>query len=116
VFVRTELPLYGPYLGWLREGRKVTTIRFRKGAVEIPYSHILPLFKTDDYSAGDRTRPTDYVRIRGLRHQLFGELTDEDAWRDGFTDLEHMRRDLHEIYPDLSDDSWVTVYNILLAD
>ena len=46
MFVRSELGLYGPYLEWLRTRQKVTTIRFRKGAVEVPYSHELPLFET----------------------------------------------------------------------
>jgi carbamoyltransferase len=115
VFVRTELPLYGKYLGWLREGRKVTTIRFRQGVVEIPSSDVLPLFRTEDFGPGDRTAPTDYVRIGAIRYQRFGDLTEKDARRDGFEGLEHMRRDLHEIYRTLSDDSWVTIYDISLA-
>jgi carbamoyltransferase len=115
VFVRTELPLYGPYLGWLREGRKVTTIRFRKGAIEIPFSTELPLFETIDYSPGDRTSPTDYVKIGGIRYQRFGELRHADAQRDGFDSLPHLRRALREIYPSLDNESWVSVYDISLA-
>ncbi|MDA0632034.1 ASCH domain-containing protein [Nonomuraea sp. MCN248] len=116
VFVRTELPLYGPYLTWLREGRKVTTIRFRKGAVEIPISDVLPLFETYDYSPGDRTTPAEHVRVSGIRYQRFGDLTRVDAERDGFKSLDHMRHDLGEIYPALTDDSWVSIYDISLAD
>ena len=116
VFVRSELPLYGPYLEWLREGRKVTTIRFRKGAVEIPHSPVLPLFVTTDYSPGDRTRPTEHVQISAIRYQKFGELSDSDAERDGFENLAHLRHDLTKIYADLSDDDWVTVYDIGLVD
>lgn len=115
VFVRTELPLYGQYLGWLREGRKVTTIRFRKNAVEVPISGVLPLFETDDYSPGDRSRPTDYVRVTGIRYQRFGDLSSQDAQRDGFESLEHMRGDLYKIYPHMVDEDWVTIYNISLA-
>jgi hypothetical protein len=115
VFVRTELPLYGPYLGWLREGRKVTTIRFRKNAVEVPISSVLPLFKTDDYSPGDRSKPTDHVRVTGIRYQRFGDLNDDDARRDGFVSLEHMRKDLNKIYPKMQDEDWVTIYDISLA-
>jgi len=116
VFVRSELPLYGPYLDWLREGRKVTTIRFRKGGVEIPSFAVLPLFKTEDYGVGDRSTPVATVRITGLRYQRFGGLTEADAERDGFASLEHMRRDLGEIYPTLGDNDWVTIYEIGIAD
>ena len=115
VFVRTELPLYGQYLDWLREGRKVTTIRFREGVVEIPSSDVLPLFKTDDFGPRSSPSPTDYVRIGAIRYQRFGDLTQLDAQRDGFESREHMRQALREIYPALADDSWVTIYDISLG-
>jgi hypothetical protein len=114
VFVRTELPLFGPYLGWMREGKKVTTIRFRKGAVEVPYSRELPLFETQDFGVGNRDVPTDHVVVTAIRYQIFGELTVEDAQKDGFEDLDDMRSALHEIYPALQDEDWVTVYDIQL--
>jgi carbamoyltransferase len=116
VFVRSELPLFGPYLQWLREGRKVTTIRYRPGAVELPKMHELPLYETEDYGVGDRSRPTAMVRIKSLRYQIFGELTEEDALRDGFESLGHMRTDLGKIYPKLHDSEWVTIYDIGLLD
>jgi hypothetical protein len=117
VFVRTELPLYGEYLDWLREGRKVTTIRFRKGAVEIPFGSVLPLFATQDFGPGDRTRPTEQVTVTGLRYSRFGDLSEQDAKRDGFESRTHMRHALAEkIYPDLADDDWVTVYDIRLLE
>ncbi|HEX6074183.1 MAG TPA: carbamoyltransferase C-terminal domain-containing protein [Micromonosporaceae bacterium] len=117
VFVRTALPLYDQYLEWMRQGRKVTTIRFRRGAVEIPFNSVLPLFETPDYSApDDKTTPTEYVRVAAIRYRRFGELTATDATRDGFEDLDHMRRDLTTIYPRLTDDDWVTVYDISLVN
>lgn len=115
IFVRTELPLFGRYLEWLREGRKVTTIRFRKGAVEVPFSSRLPLFETPDFSPGDRSKPTEHVAISSLRYQRFGELTVADALRDGFRDLADMRQGLKTIYPELSDEDWVTVYDISIV-
>ncbi len=115
VFVRTELPLYGKYLEWLRKGRKVTTIRFRKGAVEVPFASELPLYETADFSPGDRTRPTEHVSIAALRYHRFGELTEADASRDGFESFDDMRNALTEIYPGLSDGDWVTVYDISLV-
>lgn len=114
VFVRTELPLYDQYLEWLREGRKVTTIRLRKGAVEIPFNTELPLYETPDFGPGDRSRPTEYVRVSALRYHRFGELSPTDAERDGFRSYDDMRRALVKIYPNISDEDWVTVYDISL--
>lgn len=116
VFVRSELPLFGPYLAWLREGRKVTTIRYRKGAVELPKMAELPLYETEDYGVGDRTKPTAMVKIQSFRYQIFGELTEDDAIRDGFQSLGHMRMDLAKIYPNLQDHEWVTIYDIGLLE
>ncbi|HUY52527.1 MAG TPA: carbamoyltransferase C-terminal domain-containing protein [Streptosporangiaceae bacterium] len=116
IFVRTELPLYGEYLEWLREGRKVTTIRLRKGAVEVPFSSVLPLFETADFGPGDRSRPTEYVRVSALRYHRFGELSPDDAKRDGFRSFQDMRAALTEIYPYIADDDWVTVYDISLIE
>lgn len=114
IFVRTELPLYGEYLNWLREGRKVTTIRLRKGAVEVPFSSILPLFETVDFGPGDRSRPTEYVKISALRYHRWGELSADDAMRDGFESIGDMRSALTKIYPQITDEDWVTVYDISL--
>jgi carbamoyltransferase len=115
VFVRTELPLYEEYLEWLRRGRKVTTIRFRKGAVEVPYNARLPLFKTEDFGPGDRSEPTEFVEVSALRYHRFGELTQEHATRDGFSSRDSMREALTKIYEDLADGDWVTVYDINLV-
>ena len=114
VFVRTELPLYGEYLNWVREGRKVTTIRLRKGAVEVPFSSVLPLFETADFGPGDRSRPTEYVKVSALRYHRWGELSAEDAKRDGFKSYDDMRQALTKIYPHITDEDWVTVYDISL--
>lgn len=110
--VRTELSLYAPYVAWLRDGRKVTTIRFREGALEVPVSDELPLFATTTCMPGAHSRLDGHVRISGVRYARFGALTLEDAVRDGFPSLPDLRLALQEIYPDLRPDSWVTVYAI----
>jgi carbamoyltransferase len=116
VFVRSELPLYRGFLDRLRKGRKRSTIRYRKGAVELPSFNRLPLYETPDYGVGDRSKPTAVVKITGIRYQIFGELTERDAVTDGFSSLEEMRRELTEIYKDLLDDEWVTIYSIELKE
>ena len=116
VFIRSELPLYAGFLERLREGKKRSTIRYRKGAVELPSFKRLPLYETADYGVGDRSSPTAIVEISGIRYQIFGELTEEDAIVDGFTSLAEMRHELTEIYKDLRDDEWVTIYSIELKE
>jgi carbamoyltransferase len=116
VFVRHDFPLYGPYLEWLRQGRKVTTIRYRKRGVEVPRQAELPLFETQDYGVGERSNPAATVRVKSIRYQRFGELTADDAMRDGFESLSHMLDDFKRIYPKLRADDWVTMYGIELVD
>jgi hypothetical protein len=116
VFVRSELPLYKDFLDRIRKGRKRSTIRYRKGAVELPNFNRLPLYETPDYGVGDRRKPTAVVEITGIRYQIFGELTERDAVTDGFSSLEEMRRELTEIYKELQDDEWVTIYSIELKE
>jgi carbamoyltransferase len=114
VFIRHDFPLYGPYLAWLREGRKVTTIRFRKRGVEIPTQDVLPLYETRDYGVGKRDRPAASVRVLSIRYQRFGELTERDAKLDGFKSLSEMLTAFREIYPNLGARDWVTIYGIRL--
>jgi hypothetical protein len=115
VFVRHDFPLYGKYLEWLREGEKSTTIRFRKGGVELPKKAVLPLFETSDFSVGQRDQAAAMVRIRWIRYQRFGELTAEDASKDGFRSLDEMLAAFKEIYPNLRPKDWVTIYGISLV-
>jgi len=116
VFVRHDFPLYGPYLEWLRAGRKVTTIRYRKGGVEVPKQAVLPLYETPDYRpVSDRKAPAASVRVHAIRYQRFGELTEEDAQRDGFNSLPEMLADFKHIYPKLREEDWVTIYRIRLV-
>jgi ASC-1-like (ASCH) protein len=116
VFVRHDFPLYGPYLEWLRAGRKVTTIRYRRRGVEVPRDAVLPLFETADYGVGARERPAAQVRVKSIRYQRFGELSRDDAVNDGFESLDHMLDDFCKIYPKLREEDWVTVYGIALVE
>jgi carbamoyltransferase len=119
VFVRHDFPLYGAYLDWLREGRKGTTIRFRKGGVEIPKMAELPLFETPDFGAAQREPVVAQrepvaamVRIQSIRYQRFGQLTTEDANKDGFKSIDDMLTAFKQIYPSLRNEDWITKYVI----
>ena len=88
------------YLGWLREGRKSTTIRCQPGALELPAAVVLPV------TGGGS------VRIRSLAIRRYEDLGEDDARRDGFASLAEMGEALTGFYPAMALDDWVTVYEI----
>ncbi len=112
VFVRQDIPLYTPYLDWLRSGQKRTTIRFRRGGIEVPARMTLPLAETPDFRARQQQHPSGWVRVSALRYVRFGELVDADAKNDGFGSLDEMRQGLLRIYECLQDSDWITIYEI----
>lgn len=50
-----------------------------------------------------------YVNITGTEYKTFGELDDGVAKTDGFADAAELKNELLSFYPDLTDDSPVTV-------
>lgn len=117
IYVRQRLPLYVEYLDKLITGEKVTTVRFRPGAIEVPASISIPVHRTYDFGRGDRSNPTVLVSVSGISYIRYGELDEADATRDGFADLRAMRAALAKIYQGIADDAWLTVYQISpLAD
>jgi ABC-type phosphate/phosphonate transport system ATPase subunit/GNAT superfamily N-acetyltransferase len=90
------------YMPAIRAGRKRTTIR--KGRKT--FNHELILLKTK----------TDFepVKITNIRYTAFKCLNEEDAINDGFDSLEELRFALFSYYPDLQDDSWVTIVSFEL--
>jgi hypothetical protein len=51
-----------------------------------------------------------------LRYHRWGELSADDAMRDGFKSFDDMRSALTKIYPRITDEDWVTVYDISLIN
>src|ERR1019366_8487854 len=49
------------------------------------------------------------VRITGVRVATLSILTEDDAIRDGFDTLEALRHRLCDFYPDISDESVITI-------
>lgn len=81
----------------LFEGKKTT---IRKGIVT-PKTPAVYL-ESDGKIYGEAT-------IKGVRFTKLSELTDEDALRDGFESRKELVKALQEIYPELSEDDWVTI-------
>ncbi len=113
---RDRFLLNAVFFDWLKHGKKVTTIRYRKGAIEYPIDVVMPLYVTEDYSKSPRGGKEASVRVRGYHVKSFGELTDNDAIRDGFKNASELHTILGRIYGSVSNNDPVAIYGIELID
>jgi hypothetical protein len=85
------------FLEWVRTGRKRSTVRIGKRQIERG-----PLeFKSRDQSL--------VVTVTEVSHKRFQDLSLGDAMDDGFDDFEGFKAILKRIYPELKEDSELTV-------
>ncbi|MCE4617775.1 MAG: ASCH domain-containing protein [Desulfurococcales archaeon] len=98
-FVGRHLMIRGKFAEAILGGEKNLTIRL--GIVRPKYDEVII------HSGG---RPIAVAKIKNVKHTRFGELTINDAKRDGFTSLSALRRELSKLYnSEISDNDWVTV-------
>src|SRR5438067_1425353 len=87
--IRRELPgldlvqrhhfrMLSDYVGWLKLGRKRTTIRLRQGAIDCPSQRRLELIAVDDLRSEAGIRVGELL-ITGVIIKPFATLTDTDA-------------------------------------
>lgn len=89
------------YLERVLEGGKVTTIR--RGIVTP--SHDRVYLTCNGKALGE-------ARISSLRFVRLRDLTDIDAKRDGFENKDELLKALRQIYPDISQEDWVTIITL----
>lgn len=89
------------YLERVLRGEKTTTIR--RGIVTPSKDHVY--LTCDGQVLGE-------ARISSLRFVKIRDLTDADAKRDGFESRDELLKALREIYPDISQEDWVTVISL----
>lgn len=92
------LSIAAKYLSAVRSGQKCSTVR--KGRLKFNKGLLLLTAKTGDFVS---------VNVTDVRHTRFRCLTEEDAVKDGFTNLADLQRALLEHYPGISMDGWVTI-------
>ncbi|MDJ1503612.1 carbamoyltransferase C-terminal domain-containing protein [Xanthocytophaga agilis] len=117
IYIRTYFALMEDYLLWLRDGSKTSTIRRRYGGIEWPASSRMPVWKANEQQRDPKEfiNPDLYVKISKIEYLKYGQLTQEDALRDGFKSLSEMRKHFKErIYFNISDEDWVTLYYITI--
>lgn len=85
------------YLSAVRTGKKRSTIR--KGRIAVKEGLILLTARGD----------FEPVNVLECRHTRMSCITEEEAKRDGFEDLDKLRAAMERHYSRISDNSWVTV-------
>lgn len=98
------------YYGWVRAGSKVSSIRYAKGAIRVPHTFRIKLMKTKIDDPASRSH-VGFLRITKVVVKRFGELTDEDAKRDGFDEKEQLVDALQSFYDtDIEDSEPVSIF------
>ena len=122
IYFRRYFGLNHEYLSWLKNGRKNTTIRFKKGYLELPVDCNLNMWPTTNFeklssNLANEDSECVNVHINTLVFTRFGDLTEEDAYNDGFKSYSEMRQAFEELmYPNISDSDWVMIYRINIFD
>lgn len=106
---RERFLLFDNYIRWAAQGRKVTTIRFKEGALSIAGPKKLPLVETKDFKQSAMHVQKLEVEVLGFTVKKFRHLDQVDAQRDGFEKTSHLKQTLKNIYPLMNDDDYVTI-------
>ena len=97
-FIGRHIMVKGDYVEDILSGRKTTTIRL--GRVKLKHHELIV------HGGG---RPIAKVRVKKVTYKRVGELTDDDAKKDGFNTLNELLYELKRVYSDLSPDDTVTI-------
>lgn len=101
-----EIIFASKFIDMIDEGKKTTTVR--RGIRD---------YAPGLYSLYNPAKSVHgFVWIDGVTPTTFGELTEEVALTDGFNSLEELKNELLSFYPELTDDSEVTIVKIRKDD
>ncbi|HXQ39270.1 MAG TPA: ASCH domain-containing protein [Anaerolineales bacterium] len=107
--IRDRFNFLEEYIELVTSGRKKTTIRFRRGMIDCPVDNVIPVFSTSN-SAMERDKELGWARILSLRIIPLKDLNEVDALNDGFFSVNELRNALREIYGDINETEFVSVY------
>jgi carbamoyltransferase len=114
--IRSLFMLYSKYVELFFAGKKTTTIRYKNGAIDAPKRCVLPLYASEDFLPSASYTHKGIVSIRSFSVKHFGNLTEEDAQRDGFNNHRELVEALTTIYGVIDDDQPVSIYGIDLLN
>jgi carbamoyltransferase len=106
---RTRFLLFDKYIQWVKEGKKKTTIRYRRDSIDYPADISLPVLETDDFSR-QYVKMVGRAIIQRIEIKQFGQLSEKNAYNDGFSSLNELKNTLQEIYGKIGARDFVTIY------
>lgn len=115
LFPRANFSLYSEFVKWLESGRKTTTIRYRKGGIDLPKTQHLDVIETTDFGGEHSYNgKVSCAKIEKMVVKRFDMLNEEDARLDGFHNLQELKEAFNKIYGKIEADELVTIYHICL--
>jgi len=115
IYRRNNFKLNKEFVKWLHYGKKITTIRYKYGEIEIPETFEMPMYATQGFEKdSDSPEYVGNAEIYKYQFKRFSELDDMDAVNDGFQTLNELKATLFEIYGDIKENEYVTIYHIYL--
>ncbi len=98
-----------PFIDWILDGKKTQTRRLNptpEYKVGIKY----PIFDTKDGAFYINRDAKCWIRLRDIHTQRYGDITEEDASREGFNSLIAFKGAMYDIYGKIDDDRILVVY------
>ncbi len=115
-FPRDKFLLNEKFINWLKNGRKTTTIRYKKVGIDFPVATCLPLIPTKDFSKNRGEAPVGFLKIRKYIIKKYRDLNETDARNDGFKTLTELRSVLFDIYGAIQEDDYVSIYYVQIKN
>jgi len=110
---RLKFGLLVDYWDWILTGKKTTTVRYRPGAIDLPLDSRLPVILSETgKTPSPDLPPVGDVEILSIDIKQYGQLTNEDAVRDGFLNVRELKLNLEKFYGPIDVSEWISIYHI----
>ena len=112
LFGRNKIVLYNNFYQWLINGKKYTTIRYKKNGLDFPESSKLELWSAEILGSNRKSKRKGIITVQKFVIKRYDKLTDHDAKLDGFKNLNELKSTLNRIYGNIAGDALVSIYHL----
>ena len=112
LFGRNKIVLYDKFYQWLINGKKSTTIRYKKNGLDFPESSKLELWSAEILGSNRKSKKKGIITVQKFVIKRYNKLTDHDAKLDGFNNLNELKSTLNRIYGNIAGDALVSIYHL----
>jgi hypothetical protein len=106
----TSLKFNPEYVESIVSGKKQTTIRYSENKIRLPKRRIIPLYNSNKGICNEKSLICE-AEITNFKVCKFKSLNFEDAINDGFKTKELLINTLRQIYPQILDEDFITIYS-----